>query len=217
MHHPSVLHLVIHSGYHAAAIALYRDTHPVAVQELDKKTVSAFLMPSILKLLQEHTLHFKNISFITAHAGPAPFTTLRIGIATANGIGFATGIPLIGINGLAALSAAYPEYTVILNAFCNDVYIGKNGQTSCENIDLFIQKELVSPSVPVTYIGNAVPLYYEQIKNMLGYKAQLINDYPYEANIDLIAQAGYTRWLKKENLTNQIIPMYLKHYSAKVS
>ena len=197
-HNHSVFHLVIHSGYQAVSIGLYRDAKNLTVQTLDKKLVSAFLMQSILELLVEHTLKFSDLSFISAHSGPAPFTTLRVGIATANGIGFATGLPLIGINGLEALSLLYPEYTVILNAFCDDIYIGKNGETSCENIDIFLQQQAAIITEPVTYIGNGVALHHEKIKSVLGRKVHLLADYPYEADIEVIAQAGYTKWLRKD-------------------
>jgi len=216
-HQHSVFHLVIHSGYQALSIGLYKGAQNVAIQTLDKKTVSAYLMQSIIELLREHTLKFSDLSFISAHSGPAPFTTLRVGIATANGIGFATGIPLIGINGLEALSKIYPEYTVILNAFCDDVYIGKNGETSCENIDTFLQREAATLTEPITYIGNGVALHHEKIKSILGRKVHLLADYPYEADIEVIAQAAYTKWLNKKDIVNQIIPTYLKQYSARIS
>lgn len=213
----SVFHLVIHSGYVALSIGLYNCATRLAVQTLDKKTVSAYLMQSIMDMLTEHTLKFTDLSYITAHSGPAPFTTLRVGIATANGIGYATGIPLIGINGLETLSKSYPEYTVILNAFCDDVYIGKNGEASCENIDKFLELQAATIKEPVTYIGNGVALHHEKIQLMLGRKVHILSDYPYEADIEMIAQAGYTKWLNKIDIVNQIIPTYLKQYSARIS
>jgi tRNA threonylcarbamoyladenosine biosynthesis protein TsaB len=221
MHHTpgqnSIFYLVVHSGYQAVNVGVYHNAQNLGIRTLDKKIVSSLLMSSILELLQEHTLKFADLAFISAHSGPAPFTTLRVGIATANGIGFATGLPLIGINGLQALSKVYPEYTVILNAFCDDLYIGKDGQTSCENVDTFLQQQAATITEPVTYIGNGVALHHEKIKNILGAKAQLLADYPYEADIETITQAAYNKWLKQENITNQIIPTYLKQYSAKLA
>ncbi len=48
-------------------------------------------------------LRFLDLAFIAAHQGPAPFTTLRVCLTTVNGFAFATGMPLIGINGLQEL------------------------------------------------------------------------------------------------------------------
>ncbi len=222
MHHNTarqndIFYLVVNGGYQAVVIGLYCNAKNLALQTLDKKNVSAFLMQSILDLIKKHTLKISDLSFIAAHSGPAPFTTLRAGVATVNGIGFATGIPLIGINGLEILSKIYPEYTVILNAFCDDVYIGKNGKTSCENIDIFLQEEAAEITTPVTYIGNGVTLHHKKIKNILEKKVQLIADYPFEADIKIIAQAGYHNWVKKAHIVNQIIPTYLKNYSAKIA
>ena len=135
-------YLVIHSGYHGVHIGVYDGTRMLGEQSIDKKLASSLLMQTILDILTQHLLHMHDLLFIGVHAGPAPFTTLRVGITTANGIGFASKLPLIPVNGLELLSNLYPEYTVLLNAFCEDVYVGKQGATSCENIDLFLEKEL---------------------------------------------------------------------------
>ncbi len=210
------LHLVIHSGYHEVFIALYDRTTRIDVMGIDKKSVSAFLVSSIMQLLQHHQRSFSDLSFIGVHAGPAPFTTLRVGIATANGLSFATRIPLIPVSGLEILSKTYPEYTVLLNAFCDDVYVGKNGVVSCENIDTFLQKELVNNKL-TTYIGNGTHLHQEKIKEVLKDNAKILADYPYEASIDDIAHEAYRLWQQKTGLTDQVIPAYLKAYSAKLA
>jgi tRNA threonylcarbamoyl adenosine modification protein YeaZ len=212
---PSVFHLVIHSGYNSVFIGLYDRTQSIDTRTLDKKTVSAFLVPSILDFLTEHTTTFNDLSFIAVHSGPAPFTTLRVGIATANGLGFATHAPIIPVSGLQALSKLYPDYTVLLNAFCDDVYIGKNGVLSCQNIDLFLKQQQETITTPTTYIGNGVTLHYDKIKDALGSMVHIPADYPYEASLDTIAQEAYSKWENKQDLLPQVLPVYLKEYSAK--
>lgn len=211
-----VFNLVIHSGYESVTIGLYKNGHNIALQNLDKKIVSAFLMPSLIDLLKKSRLMFQDLSFIGVHSGPAPFTTLRVGITTVNGIGFATHIPLIPVNGLELLSTIYKDYVVLLNAFCDDVYIGINGKVLCQNINTFIEQQQYSDKI-VTYIGNAVPLHQKRIEDALGSKAHFLTEYPHQASIDMIAKSAYTKWLDKQDITAQVLPVYLKQYSAKIA
>ncbi len=212
---PSAFHLVIHSGYQSVFMGLYDRTKNIDTVSLDKKTVSAFLVPSLLEFLIQHEITFGDLSFIGVHSGPAPFTTLRVGITTANGLAFATKIPLIPVNGLETLSMLYPEYTVLLNAFCDDVYVGKKGAVSCQNIDAFLQQESVL-SQKITYIGNGAHLHEKKIKDALGAMTHIPADYPYEASLEDIAHAACTKWQAKKDITDQVIPTYLKEYSAKI-
>jgi tRNA threonylcarbamoyladenosine biosynthesis protein TsaB len=160
-------------------------------------------------------MKFDKLTFIGVHSGPAPFTTLRVGIATANGLGFATGLPLVPVNGLQTLSMLYPEYTVLLNAFCDDVYVGKKGTVSCQNIDAFLREES-KIAEQVTYIGNGAHLHEQKIKDILGDSAKILADYPYEAALNDIAHAAYAKWQNEQDIQKQVIPTYLKEYSAKV-
>ena len=54
-------------------------------------------------MLKNSRLTFRRFAFVAAHQGPAPFTTLRVCLTTVNGFAFATGVPLIGVNGLQEL------------------------------------------------------------------------------------------------------------------
>lgn len=212
-----VHYLALYSGYNGIILGLYNKTHFIDSLTLDKKTASAFLISSLTELIEQNRLHLHDLSFIAAHAGPAPFTTLRIGVATVNGLAFATQIPLIPVNGLEELARIYSDYTILLNAFCDDVYVGKQSHISCQNIDTFLQSELATLTKPMTYIGNGATLYHEKIQQILGAKAHFLHEYPLEASLEIIAHAGYNKWLAQKDLTQQMLPVYLKHYSAKIA
>ncbi len=64
---------------------------------------SSHLVPYINDLLIKHNLTLENLDFIAIDKGPGAFTSLRVCIATVNGINFANNIPLVGIDGLEAL------------------------------------------------------------------------------------------------------------------
>lgn len=52
--------------------------------------------------LSVQNVTLQNIAKIIVHAGPGGFTTLRIGVTTANALGYALHIPVIGIVGAVA-------------------------------------------------------------------------------------------------------------------
>src|SRR3989344_8568089 len=59
-------------------------------EEADKKQ-SELLLIEIDKLLKKHNLKLNELDKIKAHSGPGRFTSLRVGIATVNGLNFALG------------------------------------------------------------------------------------------------------------------------------
>ncbi len=67
------------------------------------------LIPKIIKLLESQKLAISDISAITVARGPGSFNGLRVGLATAKGLAFALGIPLVSISTLEAIAFAHAE------------------------------------------------------------------------------------------------------------
>ncbi len=57
---------------------------------------SQVLLPLISKVLDREKMKFKDLESIEAEKGPGSFTGLRVGVAVANALGFALGIPVNG-------------------------------------------------------------------------------------------------------------------------
>ena len=121
------LSLSIAHTYQSIEIALCNGDHCIDRATEETGHASKHLIPLISSLLEKNQVTLKQIQWIAVNQGPGPFTTLRVMIASVNGLSFATGIPLIGIDGIRALLAQYPsnQTTIaLLDAFNKDVYYG---------------------------------------------------------------------------------------------
>ena len=92
-------------------------------------THSEMLMTLIADLLAELGLGPRALSAVVCGAGPGSFTGLRIGIATAKGLCFALGVPLVMVSSLEAMATAALERSTVarpvlatLNAFRGQVF-----------------------------------------------------------------------------------------------
>lgn len=90
---------------------------------------SATLLPAIGELLQRNDCGFRELQAIAVSAGPGSFTGLRAGIAVANGLGFALGLPVLGIPTLHAVAelSCPPGHavTVLLRAYRGGLYAAR--------------------------------------------------------------------------------------------
>jgi tRNA threonylcarbamoyladenosine biosynthesis protein TsaB len=66
------------------------------------------LVPMIARAMAAAGLGFGELDLIAVTLGPGAFTGVRIGIATAQGLALATGVPALGLGSFEAVAAAVP-------------------------------------------------------------------------------------------------------------
>ena len=97
--------LAIESSSLVASIAVLTDDITTAEYTINHKiTHSQTLLPMIDDISQRIELDMKEIDAIAISGGPGSFTGLRIGSATAKGLGLALDIPLIHVSTLKAMA-----------------------------------------------------------------------------------------------------------------
>ncbi|MCK4305763.1 MAG: tRNA (adenosine(37)-N6)-threonylcarbamoyltransferase complex dimerization subunit type 1 TsaB [Candidatus Eisenbacteria sp.] len=84
-------------------VALARDGRLVGEIRCDARlAVSERILPQIMQLLADQGLEKEAVTRIGIALGPGSFTGLRVGLATAKGLGQGLDIPLVGISSLQA-------------------------------------------------------------------------------------------------------------------
>lgn len=169
--------LALDSSGIVASVALYEDDVMMAEYTVNyKKTHSQTLLPMLDEISKMTELDLSTIDAIAIAAGPGSFTGLRIGSATAKGLGLALHKPLIAVPTIEAL--AYNLYDTkglicpIMDARRNQVYTGVY-RFEDHKLVTVIEQEAVSITElmeqlealgePVTFLGDGVPVFREQI------------------------------------------------------
>ena len=88
---------------------------------------AAVILPLIQALFQKTGSTIQELAAIAVSIGPGSFTGLRIGLATAKGIAYESGIPLVGVSTLHAHAARFEHFDglvgSVLDARKGEVYM----------------------------------------------------------------------------------------------
>ena len=194
--------LALDSSGIVASVAVVEDDTLLAEYTVNyKKTHSQTLLPMLDEIVKMTELELESVDAIAVAAGPGSFTGLRIGSATAKGLGLALKKPLVAVPTVDAL--AYNLYDAqglicpIMDARREQVYTGiyafekKENSGSTEGLhepDSYIMKEILSDrpvSVAeiaqhcneldreVIFLGDGVPVYGEKLKELMKVPYQL--------------------------------------------
>jgi tRNA threonylcarbamoyladenosine biosynthesis protein TsaB len=89
------------------SVALRRDDALVFARAGDGSRPHGVRLPGeALAALAAADLTVRDLTLLAVGLGPGPFTGLRVGLATIEGLAFATGLPVVGVSGLDALAVA---------------------------------------------------------------------------------------------------------------
>ena len=176
--------LGIESSSLVASVAIVEDETTMAEYTVNfKKTHSQTLLPMIDEMVKLLEIDLSTVDAIAVSGGPGSFTGLRIGSATAKGLGLALHKPLIHVPTLDA--TAYNLYGTealicpIMDARRNQVYTGiyrfresfeiVHGQDAMDIDELM--GILNSMGEPVIFLGDGVPVFISRIEETLTVRA----------------------------------------------
>lgn len=170
--------LAIEASSLVASVAILTDDIITAEYSMNHKiTHSQTLMPMIDEIIKRTDTVIEELDAVAVSAGPGSFTGLRIGSATAKGLGQALNIPLIHVPTLDAM--AYNAFGYdglicpIMDARRSQVYTGiysfegQDLKIHLENTAISIDElmeKLNSMNQRVLFIGDGIPVFTDFIK-----------------------------------------------------
>ena len=165
--------LALDSSGIVASVAVVEDDTLLAEYTVNyKKTHSQTLLPMLDEIVKMTELELESVDAIAVAAGPGSFTGLRIGSATAKGLGLALKKPLVAVPTVDALALICP----IMDARRKQVYTGIYRFEEHQLMTLREQwaapieellEELNQRGEMVTFLGDGVPVFRELIAEKL--------------------------------------------------
>ena len=98
--------LAIETATEACSVALVDGARRLQRQEIGARIHAGALLPWIAELLAEAGLTHAELDGIAVDRGPGGFTSIRLGLGVAQGIGLAHDLPAYPVSSLAALAHA---------------------------------------------------------------------------------------------------------------
>ncbi len=172
--------LALESSGLVASVAVYRDGCLMGEFSTNfKKTHSQTLLPMLDQLVKMLGMDLSELDAVAVSGGPGSFTGLRIGSATAKGLGLALNIPLISVPTVDSLAYnLYGNEQVIcpmMDAKRQQVYTGLYTFEDGHMKVLASQKPMDVRDMlcainelgrPVIFLGDGVPVYETVIQEL---------------------------------------------------
>lgn len=221
--------LVLDSSGLVASVALIEDDRLIAEYTTGNKlTHSQTLLPMLNEVIKRTSFEMEDIDAIAVAKGPGSFTGLRIGAATAKGLGLALNKPIVPVptvDGLAyQLFGTSRIICPMMDARRKQVY---TGFYRFEGGEMKVLKEQCAQSVEdtldqlrkynesVIFLGDGVPVYHDEIMEKMGESAIFA---PAHANrqraaaVGALAQVYFAQGIYES--ADEFVPDYLRKSQA---
>jgi len=191
------------------------------------QTHAQILLPNIEKILKDSSLQLEDLDGIALSIGPGSFTGLRIGLATAKGLCFASGKPLLTVptlDGLVYFNRSLPYPLVpILDAKKNEVYsaVYNNREGVLERISdywvLSVEKLVAKIPEEVIFLGLGLEVFQDRLKELCGEKAHFLAGERNLPSGSSIAFLGLEKFRRSEfEDLEKAEPLYLRSSEAEL-
>lgn len=221
--------LILDSSGLVASVALIEDDRLIAEYTTGNKlTHSQTLLPMLNEVIKRTSFEMEDIDAIAVAKGPGSFTGLRIGAATAKGLGLALNKPIVPVptvDGLAyQLFGTSKIICPMMDARRKQVY---TGFYRFEGGEMKVLKEQCAQSVEdtldqlreynesVIFLGDGVPVYHDEIMEKMGESAIFA---PAHANrqraaaVGALAQVYFAQGIYES--ADEFVPDYLRKSQA---
>lgn len=190
-------------------------------------THSERLLPAVDRALAEAQITLDGLGGIAVSIGPGSFTGLRIGLSTAKGLAYATGLPLVGVPTLEAMAWALPaarwQVCPVLDARKQEVYAALF-RHEAEGLRRVMADAALSPEDlcrlirnPTLFLGDGVDAYGALLRERLGERMLLPPLASRGARPACVAELGRRRLLQGDrDAPDALVPRYLRPSEAEL-
>ncbi|WP_020472144.1 tRNA (adenosine(37)-N6)-threonylcarbamoyltransferase complex dimerization subunit type 1 TsaB [Zavarzinella formosa] len=201
--------LILETSGNVGQVALSSGETLVATGHLDRERRRASDLAAICQeLLTRHGWPAKTLTAVVVGLGPGSYTALRVGVASAKMLAYATGCAFVGVETFAAYASqvCFPKVTVIADALQGEVYC-RSYETDSRGLnpvgDLEIRRldewrQHLTPETIVT--GPGIRLLKDNLPKLAGEEFQtlqigsLLNvarQFPWAVNMDMWTAEPY--------------------------
>jgi tRNA threonylcarbamoyladenosine biosynthesis protein TsaB len=190
-------------------------------------THSERLLPAVDRALGEARISLEALGGIAVSIGPGSFTGLRIGLSTAKGLAYATGLPLVGVPTLEAMAWTLPaarwQICPVLDARKQEVYAALFRHET-DGLRRITEDAALAPEdlcrlirSPTLFLGDGLATYGALFRERLGDKMLLPPLASRGARPACVAELGRRRLLRGErDLPEALVPCYLRASEAEL-
>lgn len=217
--------LALDSSGLVASVALAEDGRLLGEYTINhKKTHSQTLLPMLDEMGKMAELDLNTVDAVAVAVGPGSFTGLRIGVATAKGIGLALGKPMVAVPTVDAL--AYNLWgsggivCPLMDARRGQVYTGlyrfEQGEMQViSQAEALALEELLQrcgeQGELVTFLGDGVPVYREKIEEQLRAPHLYAPAHMNRQRAGAVAALGMAMLRRGETVSaDELAPIYLR-------
>jgi tRNA threonylcarbamoyladenosine biosynthesis protein TsaB len=179
------------------------------------------LVPNLEALLQKAEMTLDAIDCFAISAGPGSFTGLRVGIAMAKGLNFATRIPIVAVPTLDAIASNLGDsgngICVVVDARKKNLYASlykadKGGIIRVSGYELVAAEELkerLKAQEKTLFTGDGIAPYREIIKEQFK-GARFADERHWYPDVKVIARLGAEKFKNREfSDPDALVPMYI--------
>lgn len=190
------------------------------------------ILPLIDSVVRQAGIERRDIGLVAFGQGPGAFTGIRLGCSVAQGIALALGLPVVAVNSLQAVAAAFdgdPGVTLVaLDARMQEVYFAAYGPGGIElqapvllaaaDVPRFIEPRLrfwgraIGTDAPARLVGEGWQVVRDQVgPHGMGDLPVIGVDDQARPNAREVALVGRQRWASGYTLLpEQALPLYLR-------
>ena len=186
------------------------------------------VLPLIEALFEKAQITVQQLSGIAVSIGPGSFTGLRIGLATAKGIAYESGLPIVGVSTLHANAARVNHFegmiASLLDARKSELYLAlfrrdsmnttrltSDSLTSLQSAIDLLREYRAGSSEDLLLIGEGAKAYEPALTDALGLAAQISGGDGYSSIASQAAMlAGQDLIHLSADNTGTLAPVYLR-------